>query len=875
MNKRFLVFFIAVTLAGTVAQAQISQADKLFNSFSYSSAIPLYLKIAQKSGDPDRNYAIIKLADCYRLSNDQLNAKAWYSRAVNLPTSKNINWLYYGEALQCAQEYDLAKEAFEKYDYLAPDDPRGKALASFCDEIQKLNEIPQSFEIKNATSLNSERSDFGPAFYGDGIIFVSDRRQNFLDNKKYEWTNSNYLDLYFSTPRYLDEFFQEMNEPKSFGGKFNQTFHDGPASFARHDSLLYLTRAEKGKEKKDADNFRTDRLKIFYSSFNGSWSKTEPFFLNSDNYSVGHPVLTPDGNRIFFVSDMPGGLGGTDIYSCEWNAGKWGQPVNLGESVNSFGDEMFPAINSNQLYFASNGFAGFGGLDIFKSTLSNGKWSKAENMGLQINSSFDDFALVLDGRGRKGFFSSNRPGGKGSDDIYACKFIDSKLQRKPCPDVDQLAKQLLAGQVQDSLSVMISGVVRDKQTLKPMAGTSVFLLNTQTGKATVLKTDSNGQFKMLGSKGILYVAKGMENNYLSDCLNFRLSKTDTAHVATTPRDILLDRLELNKIISLGNMDYSIETIYYDFNKWFIRPEAGKELDKLVQVMKENPVTVELGSHTDSRGSKEYNLDLSQKRAESAVCYIVLQGIDATRITAKGYGEAQLINHCTDGIPCSPREHQANRRTEFKVTGFTIAEANSDYDMTKFTSGEEIPAYLLDQDFFKDCLQDRRLAKTKTTNDANDVNVPVEDKVQPVVKTQPKETKHVKEVKAAKADTPVDAEKTVITENKVTKTEPVVVKKELKEPVKTNQPAATNANAVTYRVQIYALNREKSLIDPEFEDLVDVQMYYEDGMYKYTTGVFDTHEEALQYRSEMVRNGFGDAFVVTFANGKRIYVSPSY
>ena len=145
MNKRFLVLFIAVTLAGTVAQAQISQADKLFKSYSYSSAIPLYLKIAQKPGDPDRNYAIIKLADCYRLSNDQLNAKAWYSRAVNLPNSENINWFYYGEALQCAQEYDLAKEAFEKYDYLNPDDPRGKAYASFCAEAQKLSDIPPGF----------------------------------------------------------------------------------------------------------------------------------------------------------------------------------------------------------------------------------------------------------------------------------------------------------------------------------------------------------------------------------------------------------------------------------------------------------------------------------------------------------------------------------------------------------------------------------------------------------------------------------------------------------------------------------------------------------------------------------------------------------
>lgn len=850
MNKRFLVLFIAVTLAGTVAQAQISQADKLFKSFSYSSAIPLYLKIAQKSGDPDRNYAIIKLADCYRLSNDQLNAKAWYAKAVTLPTSGNINWFYYGEALQCAQDYDLAMEAFEKYDYLAPDDPRGKANAAFCNNIQKLTDIPVNFEIKNVAILNSERSDFGPAFYGDGIIFVSDRRQNFMDSKKYEWTNSNYLDLYFSTPKYFDEFFQEMNEPKSFGGKFNQTYHDGPASFARHDSLLYLTRAEKGNEKKDADNYRTDRLKIFYSSFTGTWSKTEPFFLNSDKYSVGHPVLTPDGNTIYFVSDMPGGLGGTDIYSCQWNAGMWEQPVNLGETVNSFGDEMFPSINGDLLYFASSGFAGYGGLDIFKSTLSNGKWSKAENVGVPINSSFDDFALILDARGRTGFFSSNRPGGKGSDDIYACKLIDKKLQKKPCIDAAELAKHL-----EDSLSVTISGYVKDKQTQKPLAGTTVFLLNTETGKIKVLKTDENGQFKTMGSKGVLYIAKGMENNYLSDCFNFRLSTTDTAHVATTPRDIVLDRLELNKIISIGSMDYSVETIYYDFNKWFIRPEAGIELDKLVQVMKENPVTVELGSHTDSRGSKEFNLDLSQKRAESAVRYIVLQGIDATRITAKGYGESQPINHCIDGMPCSAREHKANRRTEFKVTGFSKTETNFDYDMSKFASNEEIPVYLLDCNFFSDCIQDRRMTKVKTA-DASKETAPAENAVQPTAKA----TKQAKEVKPVKESKPSVAEK------QVKQAEPVRVKK---------QPVTASSAAVTYRVQIYALNREKPLVDPEFEDLVDVQMYTEDGMYKYTSGVFDTHEEAQQYRAEMVRNGFSDAFVVTFANGKRIYVSPSY
>ena len=653
-----------------------------------------------------------------------------------------------------------------------------------------------------------------------------------------------------------------MNEPKSFSGKFNQTYHDGPASFARHDSILYLTRAEKGKEKKDNDNFRTDRLKIFYSHYTGSWSKTEPFFLNSDNYSIGHPVLTPDGNTIYFVSDMPGGLGGTDIYSCQWNSAQWEQPVNLGPTVNSFGNEMFPAINGNQLYFASNGFAGFGGLDIFKSTFTDGKWSKAENVGLPINSSFDDFAMVLDSRGKKGFFSSNRPGGLGSDDIYACKQIDSKTKKNPCDEI-------LAARKCDTLSVTISGFVKDKQTLKPMAGTTVFLMNSETGKVKVLKTDANGEFKTLGSKGILYVAKGMEQNYLSDCINFKIETKDTAHVATTPRDLLLDGLEVNKVIRMGSMDYSFETIYYDFNKWFIRPEAGKELDKLVQVLKENPVTVELGSHTDSRGSKEYNLDLSQKRAESAVRYIVLQGIDASRITAKGYGESQLINHCTDGMPCTAREHQSNRRTEFKVTGFSKSEVSDEYDMSKFIADEEIPVYLFDCNFFADCLQDRRMKKTTVKTSTDYIPAVNENKAQAADKTA------VKEVKPAKEEKKKSTEKQGVAETKITKTEPAITKEKAKEPSQTKQTVNPNPNAVTYRVQIFALNREMSLIDSEFEDLTDVQMYYEDGMYKYTTGVFDTHEEALQYRSEMVRQGFSDAFVVTFTNGKRIYVSPSY
>lgn len=836
MNKRLIVLLFAFVFASSLAQAQINQADNLFKSYSYSLAIPQYLKVAQNPRDANYNHAVVRLADCYRLVNDQLSAKAWYAKAVNIPNTESINWFYYGEALRCAQEYELAKEAYLTYDSLNKDDLRGKDYAAFCDEIPKLNNIPVSFEIKNVSVLNSERSDFGPAFYNGGVVFVSDRRQNFMDNKKYEWTNFNYLDLFFATPRYLDEYFQEMNEPKSFSGKFNQTYHDGPATFARHDSLIYFNRTDKGKEKRDSDNFRTDRLKIFWAMYDGSWSKTEAFFLNSENYSVGHPALSPEGNTLYFVSDMPESLGGTDIFSCNWNGQSWDQPVNLGPAVNSVGDEMFPSVSGDQLYFASNGIAGFGGLDLFRTTLKSGKWSKAENLGQPVNSSFDDFALILDPRSKKGFFSSNRPGGKGSDDIYACRFFESKPQKK----TDLLVV------AQDSLSTTLTGFVKEKKTLNPMPGSTVFLLNTKTEKVEVIKTDANGQFTALISKGVFYVVKGMENNYVSDCINFKFETTDTSRSVKTPRDLLLDKLELNQVFSVNNMDYSIETIYYDFDKHFIRSDAEKELDRLVQLMRENPVIVELGSHTDSRGTDEYNIELSQKRAESAVRYIVLRGIDAARITARGYGETELINGCSDGVPCSHAQHQANRRTEFKVTGFSKTEASSVYDMSKFKGDEVIPSYMFDRDFFINCLQEKKMVQYTTETPEQTLVVPSVEKPKQVISIP-------------------DAEKA-----EVIAKEPEIIKGK-----ETEKTEIAKTGVVTYRVQLMALSREKSLLDREFEVLEDVQIYIEDGLYKYTSGVFDTHEEAIDYRSEMVQLGYHDAFVVTFSNGKRIYVSPGF
>ena len=586
---------------------------------------------------------------------------------------------------------------------------------------------------------------------------------------------------------------------------------------------------------------------------------------------------------------MPGGFGGTDIYKCEWQDGSWGKAQNLGDKVNSFGNEMFPSINGDILYFASDGHAGFGGLDIFSTTLTKGAWSKPENLGLPLNSSFDDFSLVLDSRGKKGFFSSNRPGGEGSDDIYACKRIDQKQKHK-------LTEDQLAGLPGEGYA-FLSGFVKDKQSLKPLPGSTVFLLNTKTDKVKVLKTDDNGKFKVPVEKGNFYVVKAMENNYLADCLNFQLPADDTTTNSSAPHDLLLDRLELNKVFRINNMNYDIEPIYYDFDKWYIRPDAELELDKLVQVMKENPISIELGSHTDSRGSADYNTDLSQKRAESAVRYIVLQGIEATRISAKGYGESMLTNRCADGVKCSEAEHQANRRTEFRVTGFNSPDAKIHFDMGKFNNGDEIPVYMFDRDFFINCLQDRLSKepdKAKTSNTEPDKSEPA--KVNPPAQTQsskesppakapqsntaaPAKTQTSKATEPAKAQSPIETQPAKPQPQEIkpakeskpettTRENPFIRKEKTAENAGKVEPKS-ETSGISYKVQLYALSRLIPLNDAEFAGLTDIQRYEEDGLYKYTAGIFNTLEEAHAYRDQVIRQGFTDAFVVTFENGKRV------
>ena len=466
----------------------------------------------------------------------------------------------------------------------------------------------------------------------------------------------------------------------------NKGWHDGPVSFNKDFTEVFINRTllYKDKGKKDPDHLRTHLLKIYVSGRkDGKWSEPVPFFLNSENHSVGHPALSPDGKTLFFVSDMDGGYGGTDLYMCTREGEKWSQPVDLGPEINTEGNEMFPYMADNgDLYFASDGLPGFGGLDLFVTRKINGKWSRPENLGSPVNSSSDDFALVLPGDSASGLFSSNRPGGVGSDDIYSFKKI--RIVPKVSP-------------VTEKVPAFVSGYVKDKTTLEPIFSSTVFLEEEGTGKALVMKTNDKGYFKTPVIKGKSYTVKAIQTGYIEDCFLFGFDSLTKQNDLSLPRDLLLDKLELNKA-------YRLKNIYYDFDKWNIRKDAQPSLDSLVRLMKENSIAIELGSHTDCRGSVAYDQVLSQKRAESAVRYMIAKGIDPSRITAKGYGKSQLLNkcNCATGVNCTAAEHQLNRRTEFRILSWQEDKSNTSASPVNYKDGDIVPVKDLPVDFFGNC-----------------------------------------------------------------------------------------------------------------------------------------------------------------------------
>lgn len=736
MNGYFLIgLLLAINLPSFAQSAKLRKANEAFEQLAFAEAIDLYKDVLAREENQE---AIVRLADCYRMINDPVSAETWYARAVKFDGIEPINYLYYAQALQENEKYNEARTWFEKYSKARPDDPRGSWGVEACESVEDIKNKDNHWWVIHLP-VNSENSDFGPAFYHNGIVFASDRVSGKKTKAVFKWTGTPFLNVYATSKQGAD-----WSEPDLLTGSANSIYHDGPVTFTGDYKTMFLTRnhydpnAVGGKVSKSDENIV--KLKIIVETFDpssGSWSKAEELPFNNPEYSVAHPALTPDGKTLIFSSDMPGGFGGTDLWYSVLENGQWKDPVNLGKDINTPGDEMFPFIGQDStLYFASDAWPGLGGLDIFMAAYNREekKFEKPENLGAPINSSRDDFALILDSRTKSGYFTSNRKGGTGNDDIYSFEYnlvnlivqVVDKETGEPLPraNLDVLSgdKPLAHDQVDENgeffmviprnadfsaegskpgylanlvpfdsrevtgndtvrvrvplerVSIMLEGVVYNKQTNEPIGEALVRLTDKTTGTMDSLVTGPDGFFTWPLNPDHEYYLTGLKPNFVYDELTFDtrgIQKSETIH-----KDLYLEPIEVGVPIVLEN-------IYYDFDRANIREDASKDLQKVLRILQENPgYKVEISSHTDSRGSFIYNERLSQKRAQAVVNWLVDHGIDKKRLIAKGYGEYKLRNHCADGVECTEYEHQRNRRTEFTLLsdeGTVVAQGDERYN----------------------------------------------------------------------------------------------------------------------------------------------------------------------------------------------------
>jgi len=650
-----LLFIMAVT--GMQAQSH-AKAEEYMNKYEFVKAIETYQEhFKAHSATPQE---LRNITYCYMQVNDTKSAVKWLEKLISGGSATSEDVLIYADLLRSEGKYLEAMAEYEKYKTMMPSE------SSFADSrIEALqqsilwSENPDFFVVKNEEKFNSDKSDFGLISFGGNYFITSDRvpeKMPTVENNTYGWTGNPYLKLY--------ELEMDKSEVKdvSFIKELNDQFHNGPGVYSEKDKTFYFTRTKTVKQVQKTTNpdptswfkdyegeIYTNRLEIYSAKYvDGKWESITAFENNNPAmYSAGHPALSPDGSVLYFVSDMAGGIGETDIYYCERNsAGKWGNPRNAGSEINTAGKELFPFVDKNgTLYFSSDGHQGMGGLDMFKSKGSKDSWTKPENLKSPLNSAKDDFSIYVIESDSIGYFSSNRYEGLGSDDIYS--FVYSP---PPPPIPTQL---ILAVTTYERL---------DNGTIRPLEGVDVHYHMNGDGTKVSVPAVYPGMYQSVVDCNSKYVVNGEILGYFTQVSEVE-TKCETMH-DTVFVQLMFEKIVINKAIV-------IENIYYDYDKWDIRPDAALELDKIVTLLIENPtIIIELGSHTDSRGSDKYNETLSQKRAESAVKYIVDNGISKERITAKGYGEYKLVNECKNGVTCSDEAHQMNRRTEFKVTGFS-------------------------------------------------------------------------------------------------------------------------------------------------------------------------------------------------------------
>jgi outer membrane protein OmpA-like peptidoglycan-associated protein len=639
--KTFYSIICVLLLGSGMLSAQqrtLNRADRKYVEYSFKPAQDIYQKVLDKGYQSED--LLKRLGNTYYFNADYAKAADIYGRLMEeygpaLPP----DYLYrYAQALKSTQQYDKADGIMEQFTELTRDDARANRFEQQRDYRAKIEANSGRYEI-GPFAYNTEFSEFAPVQYGEGLLFSSDRDTGNLARYRHTWTQQDFLDVY------------TIHSDSTVSGvakldAINTRFHESTTALSPDGQTLYFTRTSYMDGETSRDETGMVRLKIYRSRKSAEgWTDIEELPFNDNSYSVAHPAISPDGKILYFASDMPGSIGSSDLFQVRIiEDGTFSSPENLGPKINTEARETFPFVSSDGiLYFSSDGHPGLGGLDIFAAKLDYLPYQGAvQNVGSPVNSGWDDFTFMIDTETREGYFASNREGGLGGDDIYS--FLETRPLDFECTQ-------------------QITGTVRDKIDNQVLIGATVRVIDENNQEVASSITDSEGNYEIALDCNRGNFVRASREGYVPS--EEYLSPSDGK-----PRiiDFYLEREtvtggfgdDLFKLLQLS-------TIYFDFDKHDIRPDAEVELQKVIAAMEKYPsLKIKANSHTDSRGPDGYNLRLSQKRAESTINYMIAQGIEAERLSSEGFGESKLINECGDGVQCSEAKHQDNRRSEFII-----------------------------------------------------------------------------------------------------------------------------------------------------------------------------------------------------------------
>ena len=644
--KRQLLLCLAITSflsnSGFAQKAKIAAADKKYNSYAYIDAIQTYERLAEKGYQSVEMFE--KLGNAYYFNSDFEKAVQSYEKLYQLQSELAPEYFYrYAQSLKATGKEKEAATILAKFENKSSDDSRSKRLKNNTDYLEEIKANVGIYTIENA-GINSKYSDYGSTIVDNKLIFTSARDTGGVGQRKHAWTGEHFTNLYAAGVN------GELipSNPVRYDANVNSKFHEATPVFTKDGNTMYFTRNNYLDGKKGKDANKVTLLKIYKATLvNNRWTNVTELPFNSNNFSTAHPALSPDEQTLYFVSDRPGTIGQSDLYKVAINSnGTYGEPINLGVEINTEGRETFPFVTKdNQLYFASDGHPGLGGLDVFTTKINNdGSFGEVENDGAEVNSPKDDFGYYRDSEINKGFFSSNRDGGLGSDDIYRFTSKDK-------------CKQIL------------KGIVTDSATGETLAGVQLILLNKQYKVIAETTSDALGYYAFDVNCRRTYHVRANKKDYTSKETKLRTPEV----TGETKLDIQLESTICRVAVGddLGKC-FGIKMIYFDLDKSNIRKEAALDLAKILDVLIQNPtIKLDIRSHTDCRQTAKYNMALSDRRAKATIAWLVSKGIDSSRLTGRGYGESQLINDCgcepTNASNCTEEQHQMNRRSEFIIT----------------------------------------------------------------------------------------------------------------------------------------------------------------------------------------------------------------